>query len=187
MNKLIGFGKNVLEVGSGTSQLSIALASLSNNYHVALDGTLASLQMGQSFAKSQNVPNVDFLHVDLFSLPFKAASFDVVWCTGVLHHTQNPRLGFKILTEILAPDGLMVLGLYNRYGRLRTKFRQFLYRLLFRSPLAKRLIYFLDQSFAPTFLKQKRSLGFKISTSTRLKALTLFAKFFAGTRRKVFN
>ena len=49
LKKFIGFGKRVIEVGSGTSQLSIAVASGTNNQVVAFDPTLESLRLGSNF------------------------------------------------------------------------------------------------------------------------------------------
>ena len=54
----IGYGKSFLEVGSGTSQLSIAMATGTNNLIVALDPTLASLKLGNTFAQKNNVKNL---------------------------------------------------------------------------------------------------------------------------------
>ena len=49
LKEYIGFNKKFIEVGSGTSQLSLALASGTNNMIVALDPTLASLKLGKDF------------------------------------------------------------------------------------------------------------------------------------------
>ena len=49
--KKIGFNKTVLEVGSGTSQLSNYLAIGTNNQIYALDASVESLKLGSNFAK----------------------------------------------------------------------------------------------------------------------------------------
>ena len=46
-------------------------------------------------------------------------------CSGVLHHTKNPKLGYKTITKWLKPNGVIIVSLYNRYGSIRTVFRQF--------------------------------------------------------------
>ena len=38
----------------------------------------------------------------------------------------------------------MILGLYNKYGRLRSNLRQIIYKLSFKSHFGKKIIYFLD-------------------------------------------
>ena len=99
MKNSIGFNKSFLEVGSGTSQLSLALASGTNNLVVALDPTKQSLELGKIFAKKNNIRNVCFLNADVFDDPCSPEFFDYVWCSGVLHHTIDSEKGFKIISK----------------------------------------------------------------------------------------
>ena len=46
----IGFGKNILEIGCGTAQLSNYLA-IGNNNIFAIDPVLKSIELGKNFAK----------------------------------------------------------------------------------------------------------------------------------------
>ena len=39
--------------------------------------------------------NAIFAQMNLFRLPLQAASFDVVICLGVLHHTDDPHDGIR--------------------------------------------------------------------------------------------
>ena len=142
-NKL-GFKKSFIEVGSGTCQLSLALAMGTNNDIIALDPTIESLRLGKNFADTNSIKNVTFLHADLFDAPIKKNYFDIVWCSGVLHHTENSELGFKIISSWLKPDGTIVVGLYNSYGRLRTGFRQLIYRAFGGKIIARKIISILD-------------------------------------------
>ena len=43
--------------------------------------------------------------------------FDVILCTGVLHHLADPAAGLAALRGVLAPDGVMVLMLYGQTVR----------------------------------------------------------------------
>ena len=54
LKRFIGLGKRVIEVGSGTSQLSIALASGTNNQVGAFDPTLESLRLGSEFSRKSS-------------------------------------------------------------------------------------------------------------------------------------
>ena len=51
LKNYIGFNKSFIEVGSGTSQLSLAMAIGTNNFVVAMDPTKESLRLGSDFAK----------------------------------------------------------------------------------------------------------------------------------------
>jgi ubiquinone/menaquinone biosynthesis C-methylase UbiE len=90
----IGYNKSVLEVGSGTSQLSLYFGIGTNNNIFALDGALKSLMLGKKFADLHNVTNVHFINADLFDDIFPSEFFDFIWCSGVLHHTRDPYNGF---------------------------------------------------------------------------------------------
>ena len=140
----IGFGKSFLEVGSGTCQLSVAMAARTNNDVVALDPTRASLELGAEFARKNNVSNVMFVNADLFDDPIKGNAFDYVWCSGVLHHTENTELGLATIVPWLKPNGILIIGLYNRFGRFRTHVRQFVFKLLGKRALAEKIITKLD-------------------------------------------
>jgi SAM-dependent methyltransferase len=66
--------------------------------------------------------------MNLFRPCFKPAQFDVVLCNGVLHHTSDPLAGFRSLVPLVRPGGHIVIGLYNKYGRIATKLRRAIFR-----------------------------------------------------------
>jgi len=157
----IGLGKKIIEVGSGTSQLSIALASGTNNLVIALDPTLESLKLGENFASLSNISNCKFVNADMFSDPFKKEYFDVVWCSGVLHHTENPKRGFEIISTWLRPEGYIVIGLYNSYGRIRTGFRQKLFKLLGSGGAARFFVSLFDPVLRGNISQDKKDAWFQ--------------------------
>jgi SAM-dependent methyltransferase len=112
----------VLEVGCGTGQLGNFL-SIAARRVLSVDLCLNSLRLAESFRSSQGLTGVTFAQMNLFRLPLRPERFDVVLCTGVLHHTSDPRRGFRDLLRHLRPGGHVVVGLYNRLGRLKTRIR----------------------------------------------------------------
>jgi len=129
----IGFNKNILEVGCGTGQLSLYFSIGNNNRVFALDPTLESIKLGSKFSKKNNIKNIKFVNADIFDDVFTEESFDFIWTNGVLHHTKNPSLAFNIISKYLKKDGYILVGLYNKYGRIRTIFRRFLYKIFGKS------------------------------------------------------
>ena len=129
LKDFIGFNKSVLEVGSGTSQLSNYLAINTNNKIYAFDSSFNSLKMGKNFAKKNEIHNISFIRGDIFDNLFKENSFDFIFSNGVLHHTKDPYGAFKNIVGYLKKNGYIVLGLYNRYGRLRTYIRKYLFKI----------------------------------------------------------
>jgi SAM-dependent methyltransferase len=118
----------VLEVGCGTGQLSNFLGECSTRTVVGVDLCLNSLRLAQTFKLRNGLSNVAFYQVNLFRLPFKTESFDVVISNGVLHHTSDPRGGFGSIVRPLKKGGVILIGLYNTYGRLPTDFRRAMIR-----------------------------------------------------------
>ena len=94
LKNYIGLNKKILEVGSGTSQLSMYLATGTNNDVVAFDLTKKSLEIGSKFAKKNNIKNIKFLNADLHDDIFLPEIFDFVLSLGVLHHTKDTYKGF---------------------------------------------------------------------------------------------
>jgi SAM-dependent methyltransferase len=133
----IGYRKNILEVGCGTGQLSNYFAIGTNNNIVGLDPTKASLDLAKEFADKNKISNIKFINADIFDDIFKDEVFDFIWTNGVLHHTKNPYGAFKILIKYLKKEGYVLIGLYNKLGRLRTIFRRYVYKIFGRKIIEK--------------------------------------------------
>lgn len=127
--KFIGYNKNILEVGCGTGQISNYFSIGTNNNIVGLDPTIESLRLASNFAKNNNIQNVKFVNADIFDDVLKDKFFDFIWCSGVLHHTKDPYTAFKIITKSLKDEGYILIGLYNKIGRVRTIIRKFFYKI----------------------------------------------------------
>jgi SAM-dependent methyltransferase len=72
---------------------------------------------------------VQFVETDLRQPGLKAGSFDVVYSSGVLHHTANPRTSFARLAQLARPGGTIVIGVYNAFARVPLRLRRFVARL----------------------------------------------------------
>jgi carbamoyltransferase len=127
LNRAIGYNSTVLEVGCGTGQLTNYLG-ISCRRVIGTDICANSLRLGEQFRKEHKLDRVRFVQMDLFSPCFEPERFDVIICCGVLHHTPDPFAGFRALLPLLKPGGHIVIGLYNRYGRLLTDLRRRMFR-----------------------------------------------------------
>jgi len=135
--KFIGHKKNVLEVGCGTGQLSIYFSIGANNNIVGLDPTIESLKLAKNFSDKNNITNIKFVNADIFDDVLSDNYFDLIWCNGVLHHTKDPYGAFEILVKSLKKEGYVLIGLYNKIGRVRTIFRRHIYKFFGRKILDK--------------------------------------------------
>jgi SAM-dependent methyltransferase len=125
LNRSIPPLTTVLEVGCGTGQLGNFL-SIAARRVLSVDLCLNSLRLAESFRSRQGLVGVTLAQMNLFRLPLRPERFDLVVCTGVLHHTSDPRRGFRGLLRHVRPGGHVVIGLYNRFGRLKTRLRAWL-------------------------------------------------------------
>ncbi len=152
--------KRIIDFGCGTGQLAIYL-SLANRRVIGADFSFNSLKKAELFRKKQGLDDVSFIQMDLFKTAFKPESFDFLFCLGVLHHTADPRKGFRELCKLVKKNGYIIVGLYNKYARLLSKFRRFTFQqtgdrflwldYFMRSPMddEKKKIWFQDQYMNP--------------------------------------
>ena len=152
---------NILEAGCGTGQMSIALSRYGRQVY-GIDLSKGSLIEAKKFISSNNIKSVHLFRMNIFKLFFEENTFDIVISNGVLHHTYNPKLAFSKLVKVLKPEGIIVIGLYHKYGRIIQKIRQGLIRVFgdnlkfldkrFREKISykKKYAWFLDQYKNPS-------------------------------------
>jgi SAM-dependent methyltransferase len=117
----------IAEIGCGTGQMSLYLARADRTV-IGLDLSRAALTLGAEAARRYGMERVRFVECDLARLPLRPGAFDLVYCSGVLHHTPDPRAAFRHIVGALKPGGHVVLGLYNRYARLPLRLRRLIAR-----------------------------------------------------------
>jgi SAM-dependent methyltransferase len=127
----IPFGASVIDVGCGTGQLACLLACKERSV-LGVDWSEHSLALARRLAKRLALDRVDFRRANILAWDLPAEGFDFVFCNGVLHHTSDPEGGFRNLVRIAKPGGFVIVGLYNRYGRLMLELRRRVVRLLSR-------------------------------------------------------
>ena len=96
---------------------------------IGADLTRASLQLGAASAERFGVEGVQFVETDLHRPGLRAGAFDVVYASGVLHHTPDPRASFAQMLPLLRPGGMIVIGLYNGFARLPLRLRRAVARI----------------------------------------------------------
>ncbi len=126
-----------LSVGCGTAQVPAFLAlSGPKRRVVGIDGCSASLQVADRFAASIALENLCLVRGDLFDLPVEAASFDLVSCRGVVHHTPDPYGAIDRVARCVAPGGTLILGFYETLARGWHRTRRRLANLRGQVPIA---------------------------------------------------
>ena len=128
LSEQIPYNSRVLEVGCGTGQLTNFLA-IGCRTVIGTDLCLNSLRLAEEFRRRNGLRRARFVQMNLFRPAFQEGQFDVVLCNGVLHHTSDPRGGFRSIARLVRPGGHVIIGLYNRYGRLLLDLRRVLFQI----------------------------------------------------------
>ncbi|MFH1588460.1 MAG: class I SAM-dependent methyltransferase [Candidatus Diapherotrites archaeon] len=138
ITSLIGFkpdsfpsNSKILEAGCGTGEFSCGFALSKNSEVIGIDISEKSLEIAEKNKKKFKLSTVSFQNANVLSLPFESNSFDFVFSLGCVHHTENPRKAFKEIARVLKPNGFIVLGVYNKYGRLITRIKKSIADFLF--------------------------------------------------------
>ncbi len=120
-------GRRILDAGCGTGDKSVLL-SKKDAYVVAIDISSGQLKEAEMRANNSNA-KVKFLQKDIINDNLELlGKFDLILNLGVLHHTENPRVGFDKLVKLLNKDGIIIIGLYHKYARLRYRIIRYLIR-----------------------------------------------------------
>ncbi len=101
--------------------------------------------------------NIEFCQADILQLSELGERFDIVESVGVLHHMGDPMAGWRVLTNLLKPNGLIKVGLYSELARRHiTKVREDLASL--RLPPSEAEIRQARQSLAMSSDRQHQLL-----------------------------
>lgn len=111
--------KRILDAGCGTGEKACVLAELAKEV-VATDFSSSSIARARENKDKLGLKNIEFIESSLLSFEnIKAREkFDVVFCSGVLHHLSNPYSGWQNILSCLKPGGLIIISLYHRFGYL---------------------------------------------------------------------
>ncbi len=109
---------SILIAGCGTGRHALHVAKYFKNVDVtAIDFSRASLAFAKYKAKELGIENITFYQADLLNINRPDWEFDVIECSGVLHHIKQPHKALNNLLKMLKPGGLLKLALYSQYAR----------------------------------------------------------------------
>lgn len=101
-------GRRVLDAGCGTGHFSRVLSDWG--------AELVSVDVGEGLLSEVGKKcRTRAVKADVLKLPFPEGSFDLVLCTEVIEHTPDPRAAVAELCRVLAPKGLLLLTVPNRF------------------------------------------------------------------------
>tara|TARA_B100000212_G_scaffold12689_1_gene9087 strand:- start:256 stop:2469 length:2214 start_codon:yes stop_codon:yes gene_type:complete len=108
---------NVLIAGCGTGSQILHAQRYKNAQITAIDLSLSSLSYAQRKINELGIDNVELIQMDILEIALLEMKFDIIECSGVLHHMNNPLRGLKVLLKVLKKTGFLKLGLYSELAR----------------------------------------------------------------------
>ena len=70
---------------------------------------------------SPTAHDVDVVQADLFKLPFRPETFDLVYSVGVLHHTPDAKGAFKAIQPLVKPGGIFSIFVHGQGNRVAVR------------------------------------------------------------------
>jgi ubiquinone/menaquinone biosynthesis C-methylase UbiE/uncharacterized protein YbaR (Trm112 family) len=101
-------GKIALDIGCGHGRSSRLLAE---KCKVCIGSDLS--ESIEKAHRENGSSGCFFIQADLHHLPLAPASFDIVYCSGVLHHTPDTYHAFECISKLPKKDSVLCIWLYH--------------------------------------------------------------------------
>ena len=110
---------DILVAGCGTWQAAKVALCRPDARVVGIDVSATSLDHTERLKRQYQLANLETrqLAIEDADAGTLDRRFDLVVCTGVLHHLADPEAGLRVLGSVLKAGGAVQLMLYARYGR----------------------------------------------------------------------
>lgn len=115
----IGKVPNIWVAGCGTNQAVITALKYPQSQVLGTDISKESLAAAKALAEQLNVTNLRLEEKSLNEVDYQD-KFDMIICTGVIHHNYDPSIPLASLAKALKKNGVLELFVYNYYHRLTT-------------------------------------------------------------------
>jgi SAM-dependent methyltransferase len=108
----------VLIAGCGTSQAVRHALRWPAGHVVGVDVSTASLRSTAKLGQRYGLGNLEVHELAIEDIRELGETFDLVVCTGVIHHLADPDRGLRALRAVLRPGGAANLMVYAPFGRV---------------------------------------------------------------------
>jgi SAM-dependent methyltransferase len=112
-----GGHQEILIAGCGTSQAARYALREPDARVTAIDISETSLLHTRNLRQKYALENLELHQLPLECVQQLDRRFDLIVCTGVLHHLPDPDRGLRALRDVLGPKGAMDVMVYASYGR----------------------------------------------------------------------
>jgi SAM-dependent methyltransferase len=104
-------GQRILEAGCGAGRFTeLALETGAELYSFDLSDAV------DANYKNHVAPNLNLFQASIYEIPLRVASFDKLFCMGVLQHCPDVKKAFLSLVPFLKPGGEIVIDVYQMHS-----------------------------------------------------------------------
>jgi SAM-dependent methyltransferase len=121
---------SILIAGCGANQAAHYAFTNRNSAVLGIDVSDSSLGHEAHLKQKHRLDNLELLQIGLGEIGSLGRTFDLIVCTGVLHHLPDPDAGLRCLRDVLKPHGVMSIMLYGSFPRVGVYMLQEVFRLL---------------------------------------------------------
>lgn len=107
----------VLIAGCGTSQAAKHAIRRPDARVVGIDVAASSVEHTNRLKDRYGLDNLEVRQMAIEEIDGLGEDFDLIVCTGVLHHLADPRAGLVALNSVMKPEAALHLMVYATYGR----------------------------------------------------------------------
>ena len=119
---------DILSAGCGTNQAPVIAYTNPGAKVTAIDISQESLDHGKYLKDKHGLKNLELHLLPIEEVASLNQDYDLIMCTGVLHHMASPQTGMNALASVLRPEGIAGIMLYARYGRIGVEIMQGVFR-----------------------------------------------------------
>lgn len=111
--------KLLLDAGCGNGILTTILSDFDMEvFGLDISESVVRAEANKTKFSRNNINFVHFVQGNLFTPPFKRATFDILYSSGVLHHCPDTKQTFLKLTPLVKENGRSYIWVYGKRGLL---------------------------------------------------------------------
>ena len=138
-------GQSILEAGCGSGRFTEVLLSTGATVY-SFDYSQAADVTHRNFADR----GAHVCQASIYDMPYSLASFDRVFCYGVIQHTPDVRASFMRLVAMVKPGGHLAVDVYDsRKWLFNARYRV----RWFTKHMDKQRLHHLCQTVVPAYMK----------------------------------
>lgn len=134
--------ERLADVGCG---IGVTTEMAARQFGVVGVGMDLSSAVFQAAARFRNAPNLHFVQGSVFQLPLRRGAFDIVYSSGVLHHTFDTSKALACAATLCRAGGRLAVWLYGVDAT--------------RNTLRRRIVHWLERAIAPVLSRLPASVA----------------------------